>query len=287
METVLAVIAIVISIATAIAEHARWRRVGGKVIVKAYTAIVGPFEDGMSRSCVCVHAVNVGRGTTVIKSWGLADPQGRFSIGPSGSWSHGPETPTVLSPESPEAFWKLDYQEQKTDLQNAHPGVPHTLQAFVRLPGNKVVRSRNIVSLGQADAVRPTLRERWEKFRSAGIFGMTYRPGHDGQPHKFEVLATGPRTARDLTVDVVRDFGQGQQPLPDGAYTSIKRKRLRKGKTIQVPVPHAAYGHNLYFRVSWKSRGARQEFRAGIPERQVLDSAAAQLRARRGDVEES
>ncbi|MCF2536894.1 hypothetical protein K6168_14645 [Streptomyces sp. FB2] len=192
----------------------------------------------------------------------------------------------MLSPENPEAFWKLDYQEQKTTLENSHPGVPHTLQAFARLPGNKVVRSKNMVSLGRADAMRPTMRERWEGFRGAGIFGMAYRPGYDGQPHKFQVLATGPRSARDLVVDVVRDFGQGQQPLPDGAYTSIKRKRLRK-KTLQVAVPQAAYGQNLYFRVSWKSGGTRQEFRAGIPERQDLDSAAAELRNRRRDVEES
>ncbi len=280
METALSIIAIVVSIASAIAEYARWQREGGRVIVKASRATVGPFEDGDFRSCICVHATNVGRGTAVIKSWGLKDPQGRFSTGPEGSWSHGPATPTVLSPENPDAFWKLDYHEQKTSLQNAHPGVPHTLQAFVRLPADKMRRSRNLVSLGQTSPAPLTLAQRWAKFRSAGIFGMAYRPGIDGQPHRFEVLATGPRSARFVVVDVVRDADRGQDPLPDNAYTSVARTRLRKGRSLQIPVPEAAYGHGLWFRVRWKSGGSHCEFRTAIPDRQTLDQAVARMRAR-------
>lgn len=263
MDTALSIIAIVVSVATAMAEYIRWRAEGAKVKVTASVAIVGPFEDGTSRSCLCLHVVNRGRGTTVVKGWGFADPEKRFSATTAGAWSHGPPTPVVLSPESPDVFWKLDYHEQKDRISNSHPGMPHLLQGYVILPGRRTVRSKNVVAIGNATARQMTWSERWASLRQAGIFTLIFQDASGG-PLRLAVQATGPRAARNIIVDVVRDHSFGAQQIPASAEASANCRKLRKGRTLHVGVPEAARNQGLWFRVRWRSRVGHHEQRISI-----------------------
>ncbi|MFE3607833.1 hypothetical protein [Streptomyces goshikiensis] len=282
METALSIIAIIVSVGTAVSEAIRWKAEGAKLAVTASTAMVGPFETGEMRSCVCVRVVNSGRGTVVIRDWGLIHPNSTLSTSTWGKWSHGPATPVVLSPENPDAFWKLDLHEQRQSLEAEHPGVPLILQAFVRLPGGKMVRSTNQVAIDGSSSARPTWQERWNRWRDAQVFVGAYRPGQDGNPHRLVVTGSGPRAARRVIVDLVRDRdGTARGPIPPGAQTDVRRRTLRKGKDLAIAIPEPAYGEGLHFRVRWQSWRRHHEVRSELPDRSILDAAAEEFRRQR------
>ena len=260
MDVALSIAALVVSIAVGIVQYLQWRSSGSRVSVLGGQALIH-FPDGTMRSCLTARVINKGQGIAVVSDWGFIDPNGRYAIGPdvAGEWSYGPDTPKVLSPEEPSAFWCLDYHYQKAKLSAEHPGVPHLLQAYVRLATNEMIMSKEICSVDGHLAPR-SLRARLERRRTAGIGAIIFKKTDSGK-YFLQLTATGPSSAKKILVELVKI----PATVADHPEQIWRRSYLRAGHAVDIPIPERVFADNHWFRIGWQSAGNHSEFRIGSP----------------------
>ena len=260
---VISLLALVVSLGSAISSYAVWKLSGPRLKVSIDTVtLVG---EGPMRGTLSVNVTNTGRAATTIQRWHVRSRTSAAILSPGGQWNMGPKTPLRL--ESHESrTWFIDYQEAKAALLRDHPNELHELEAVVTF-GGKTVRSRGVVSVatGANLARRSRLQRLQDDAKRTGVAALWI--GADGRDEWDLVLHNaGTAPVRNVTVD----------RLPMGPASAggpaITRRVLLPGRswTPNIPDrPDSQTGLNgeAWVRIRAQSLfGRRGEFRIGEPD---------------------
>jgi hypothetical protein len=117
---IVAVVALAVSIASAMFQIVQWIFSGARVTVFSDTAIILGIEPPgpNARSCVTLTVRNRGRSSAWVSYWGHTFVNSNFGVVPG--WTKGPDLPCKIEAGA-SAVWMADYQEARS-LTAQHQG---------------------------------------------------------------------------------------------------------------------------------------------------------------------
>lgn len=206
---VLSILAIMISLASAIATIVLWRMSGPRLKVHLSTVIL--VGDG-ARAALHLQVTNVGRASTIVQRWHLASRSSTAWISANSGWNQGPGTPKKL--ETHETVnWYLDYHEVRSKLLREHPSERHALQAVVTYGGGTArSKATSTISDSPSDSTPSLAKRVTMDFTDARVFAIFAGPiGATGRSDfSLVVKNCGLAPIRMTQVDLVTDEGEGQ-----------------------------------------------------------------------------
>jgi hypothetical protein len=266
LSYVLSILAIMISLASAIATIVLWRMSGPRLKVRLSTVILVGDER---RAALHLQVTNVGRASTIVQRWHLASRSSTAWISATSGWNQGPGTPKKL--ETHETVnWYLDYHEVRSKLLREHPSERHALQAVVTYGGG-TARSKATTTISDSPSdSTPSLAKRVTMdFTNASVFAVFVAPiGATGRSDfSLVVQNCGLAPIRMAQVDLVTD--EGRESNPSGR---IERRRwLLPRRTWRLPLARLSWpdddrGSEVWVRLRWVSvLGKHGELRLGSP----------------------
>jgi hypothetical protein len=272
-QTILSVVAIVISVFAAGSQFLQWYLEGRRVSVNSRTSLLVGTPNG-PRSVLILSATNHGRIPATIRQWGFDSPDDiyRALAGP-GNWSQGPDMPFVLEPGVTQS-WQLDYREQKEQIGSYHPDSPYLLRGFVRLGTGKRRLSSSFVQLGTGPT-RLTNPQRWRLRRVQRNAGPAAFVVGKKDPDRFYLTLQRPKLClytKKFIIDVVVCSIAPGASTPARTlqnHRSACRFWFRRKVMIEVPEDLLDMA-DAWYRIRWRDRRRPHEQRIGTPSRDDL-----------------
>jgi hypothetical protein len=211
IQVILPLVAIAISISTAVLTFFQWYLEGRRVVVDSQSAMLVA-RPPTRRSGLMLSVTNYGRIPAVVRQWGFDNPREVYSAIPvAGQWSVGPETPYTLEPGTSQTWW-LDYHQHKQRLESEHPGGPYLLRGFAVLGTRKHKYSRSFINLdsGIKIPVNP-IKRRIASIRSRRGIGILIAGKIGTDQFVMSLQRTGiVPIFKKIRIDVVQDPHESQ-----------------------------------------------------------------------------